>query len=237
LILRALFFQNNAELGKKGIFGQPPRNGFTLIELLVAMALFSMVTLVVALALKVAIDSWERGVEEGETIQLWVAIPALMEKQLRSLITTDPFIKGTEKHLPFCGQKYALSFFTAYAPKGSPYQGLLRTSYRFDEETKILELFEQVITRKEDLDDTFNPLSDDWGEGYKPVSQVPGITGFELAYSDRENPDPENTEHWKETWECISTTRPTGLQMALRFGEDSKVVSRKWYFLLGRDLP
>ena len=237
MILRALFFQNNAELGKKGILGQPPRNGFTLIELLVAMALFSMVTLVVTMALKVAIDSWERGVEEGENIQVRVALPALMEKQLWSMVTTDPFVKGTEKRLPFCGQKHALSFFTAYAPQGSPYQGLLRISYRFDEEAKTLDVFEQVITRKEDLDDAFNPLSDDWRGVLNPVSQVSRITGFKLAYSDRENQDPENTEHWKETWEGISTTRPTGIQMELRLGENSKVVSRKWYFLLGRDLP
>ena len=212
-------------------------SGFTLIELLVAMALFSMVTLVVALALKVAIDSWERGAEEGDNNQLWVAVPALMEKQLRSLVTTDPFVTGTEKHLPFCGQKHALSFFTTYAPQGSPYQGLLRICYRFDEKSKTLELFEQVITRKEDLDDGLNPLADDWREGNSPVSQVSGINGFQLAYSNRENTEPENTDHWKETWECTASTRPAGLEMELRLGDDSKVLSRKWYFQTAQALP
>ena len=58
----------------KGAFFKGHR-GFTLVELLVAMVLLSMVTLVVAMALKLSIESWEHGVEEGEDIQRWVAIP------------------------------------------------------------------------------------------------------------------------------------------------------------------
>ena len=77
------------------------------------MVLVSVVTLVVAIALKLSIETWEGGVEEGENIQLWVTIPSLMTKQLDSLIRLDPFeTTGNGQMMPFCGQKHALSFFT-----------------------------------------------------------------------------------------------------------------------------
>ena len=201
------------------------------------MVLLSMVTLVVAMALKISIASWERGVEEGENIQRWVAIPSLMEKQLGALVKTDPFDNRARKQLPFCGKKHAFSFFTSYAPQGSPWQGLLRISYLFKEEEKILYLFEQVITRKEDLDAEFDPLSDSWRDSLKPLSQVPGITEFNLAYTGQKEPDPQDMDKWQETWKCVSTSSPRGLAMSLQVGGGPGTQARKWYFLLGSTLP
>jgi prepilin-type N-terminal cleavage/methylation domain-containing protein len=220
----------------KGAFFKGLR-GFTLVELLVAMVLLSMVTLVVAMALKLSIESWERGVEEGENIQRWVAIPSLMEKQLGSLVKADPFDNREGKQLPFCGNKHAFSFFTSYAPQGSPWQGLLRISYLFKEEEKALYLFEQVITRKEDLDAEFDPLSNSWGDSLKPLSHVTGITEFRLAYTDQKEPDPKDTGKWKNTWKCVSSSPPRGLAMNLQVGGGPNTQARKWYFLLGSTLP
>ncbi len=217
--------------------GTVNRSGFTLVELLVAMVLLSMVTLVVAMALKIAIESWERGAEEGEDIQLWVAIPALMEKQLRSLVKNDPFKHGAGGLLPFCGQKHGFSFFSSYAPQGSPWQGLLRITYLLNEDEKTLYLFEQAITRKEDLNDKFNPLSDNWGDSLTPVSQVSGITAFNVIYSGSEKQDPQDTDNWDGSWKCLSTSIPSGLGINLQLGEGSKAQARKWYFLLRRTLP
>ena len=146
--------------------------GFTLLELLVAMVLLSTVTLVVAMALKIAIDSWEQGTVEGEALQRCAAIPALLEKQLACLVRKDPFGQISPGLLPFCGQKHGFSFFTSYAPQGSPGQGLLRVTYVFDEEKKTLSLFEKVITRKEDLKEAYNPLSIKWDNSFEPVSRV-----------------------------------------------------------------
>jgi prepilin-type N-terminal cleavage/methylation domain-containing protein len=213
--------------------GSGNKGGFTLIELLVAMALLSMVTLVAAMALKIAIESWERGADEGESIQLWAAIPALMEKHLGSLVKNDPFTDATTRHLPFCGQEHALSFFTAYAPQGSPWQGLLRVTYLFNEEESTLYLFEQVITCKEDLNTEFDPLSDDWANSFTPISQVPGISEFNLTYQEQEKQGAQETDEWKDTWKCASTSLPKGLGISLKVGTDSKAQARKWYFRLG----
>jgi len=148
------------------------------------MVLVSMVTLVVAMALRISIESWEHGVEEGENSQVRVAVPALMGNQLNSLVRTDPFDEAAKKRLlPFCGQAHALSFFTSYAPQGSPWQGLLKITYLFKEEEKTLCLYEQVITREEDLNAGFDPMTGKMDESSRPISQVPGISGFDLTYT------------------------------------------------------
>lgn len=210
------------------------KRGFTLLELLVAIALVSMVTLIVAMALKLAIESWERGCEEGESVQLCVSIPALMGKQLSSLVKAAPFDKTAKTRLlPFCGQGHTLSFFTSYAPQGSPWQGLLRITYLFKEEEETLYLYEQVITNKEDLKKEFDPLSDRREKSLAPISQVRGITDFILTYTDQESLDPQDMDAWKETWECLSTSLPTGLGIRLQAGRSPKAQSGRWFFRLG----
>ena len=212
------------------------KSGFTLIELLVAMVLLSMVTLVVAIALKLAIDSWERGSEEGEDIQLRVAIPSLMTKQLDSLTKTDLFDNPDAKQPLFCGQKHAFTFITSYAPQGSPWQGLLKVTYLFEKEEKTLYLFEQVITKKEDIKDEFNPLSDKWDGAFKPISQVHGITGFDLTYTGQNKQDPQEADDWEETWKETSPSLPTGLGLRLRVGTGPNAEARNFYFRLGNSL-
>lgn len=197
------------------------------------MVLVSMVTLIVAIALKLAIDSWERGEQEGEDVQLLSALPALMERQLRSMVKTDPFHELSEKPLPFCGRQNAVSFFTSYAPQGSPWQGLMRVTYIFEEEEKTLYLYEQVITKKEDLEEEFDPFSDIWDGSLSALSKVTGITEFHLIYSDQERQDPQNAETWKDTWKCISTNLPTGLGLKLRTEGLKPPKTRSWYFRLG----
>ena len=213
------------------------KKGFTLVELLVAMALVSMVTLVVAMALKLAIEAWERGVEEGEDVQIMVAIPAILEKQLKSIVRTTSFGATKRNHnLPFYGWDHALSFFTSYAPQGSPWQGLLRVTYLFDEREETLFLFEQVITREEDLKEELNPLSEKWDNATEPISQVPGITVFRLTYTDRIDMDPDDMDQWKETWGPDSRTSLIGLGLHLQVGEDADEQSRKWYFQVGGEM-
>lgn len=213
------------------------RGGFTLIELLVAMALLSMVTLVIALALRLSIDSWERGNREGEGVQASAVIPSLMEKQLGCLVKDYPFENRFKSRLPFCGKKQGLSFFTSYAPQGSPLQGLLRVAYVFNEDEQTLCLFEQAITREEHLDDEFDPLSDDWNNGSTPIGRVEGIRDFSLTYTDDDKRNPLDTDKWKGSWKCVSASLPTAVGVSLQVGSDSKSQVRKWVFPLGDLLP
>jgi prepilin-type N-terminal cleavage/methylation domain-containing protein len=204
--------------------------GFTLLELLVAMVLVSAVTLIVGVALKLGIGAWERGVKEGETAQLCAAIPSLLGKQIRSLVKVDPFQAGGKRALPFCGQAHDLSFFTSYAPQGSSLQGLLRVTYVFDEDEKTLSIYEQVVTRKEDLKEELNPLSDVWNKSFDPVSLAPNVVAFDLRYTANKNPDPKEESQWKEQWDCRSTTRPAGVMVRFQVGKDEKAKSFTWFF-------
>ena len=210
---------------------QNRQKGFTLLEILVAMLLVSMVTLIAAMALRLTVRAWERSVEEGDDHQLQTVLPALIEKQLNSLVKIDPFAPGRGKPLPFCGLEHAFSFFTQYAPQGSPWQGLLRVTYRFDDEQDTLFIYEQVITRKEDLNDEFHPLSDLWNRQLAPIGRAAGVKRFQLAYSNNIKILSEASENWKDTWECDSKSQPALLKMLLK--TESGTNDRLWYFTVG----
>ncbi len=205
--------------------------GYTFLEVLVSLVLLSIVTLVISIALKLAIDSWSRGAEEGEDTQLRMAIPAIMEKQLRSLVKINPFDPpGKNQLLPLCGRPNAVSFFTTYAPQASPWQGLLRVAYVFDKEEKSLYLYEQVITEKEDLRAALDPLSDGWDGSLAPVSKVSGITEYRLFYFDQKMQDLEDAGTRTETWKTGSKSLPAILGVKLQVGTGPQAKKSSWYF-------
>lgn len=114
-------------------------SGFTLIEVLVSMVLVSMVTLIMAVSLRINLQAWERGVQEGEKLHVKVVLPALMERQLRSLVTTASFAGwagfssnlGRGEKLKFIKNDNLFSFYTLYTPQGTPAQGLIRVAYTY----------------------------------------------------------------------------------------------------------
>ena len=187
--------------------------GFTLIEVVVAMVLVSMLTLILALAFRMTLQTWERGNREAEALQLKVVLPTLVARQLLMVVTQTSFVvtpeapsTGTTKAptgsvtptrrtitpggstpLDFVGQKEHLSFFTHYSPQGTPAQGLLRVSYRYDPDRKTLEIYEQVIGGPADLEKSdalgqSKPKTRD-GED-QPVTVIPNVLHFSLSFSD-----------------------------------------------------
>ncbi|MBF0228205.1 MAG: prepilin-type N-terminal cleavage/methylation domain-containing protein [Desulfamplus sp.] len=67
---------------------KPDNSGFTLIEVIVAMVLVSMITLIMAFALKINLDAWERGNSEGDKFQIGVVLPNMLERQLRYIVSS-----------------------------------------------------------------------------------------------------------------------------------------------------
>ena len=210
------------------------KGGFTLLEVLVAMLLLSMVTLVAGMALRLAMGAWERGVEEGEDPQLLTAVPALMEKQLNSIVKTSGLATGGGKGvLPFCGLESALSFLTSYAPQGSPWQGLLRVTYRFDEQRDTLFIYEQVITRKEDLKDELNPLSEQWNQEFDPIGQAAGIKRLQFSYTDQKKTIPDESDKWRDKWACSTVSHPTLIEMRMNTNTKDHKNDKIWYLPVG----
>jgi prepilin-type N-terminal cleavage/methylation domain-containing protein len=216
----------------KGWTTAPGGNGFTLLEILVALILVSMVTLTVALAFKIGVGAWERGVKEGEDPQVRMIIPLLIQRQATAAVGTNVF-SGAVLPLPFCGQQGSFSFFTAYAPEGSPRQGLMRVSYVFNKEEQTLLLYEQTITRRDDVKEESNPVSEDWDEKMAPISETKGITVFELRYAAAAEEGLKKEPEWKETWDCKETQWPEMVQLRFQAGEGPRAHAGVWIFRMG----
>ncbi len=183
--------------------GRDGAAGFTMVELLVAMVLISMVTLAASMAMRLTINAWERGREEGETPQVVAALPVLLGNQLAALVEKAPVSTAKGKDaLDFCGEERGLSFFTTHAPRGSVLQGLLRVSWVFDEESGELLIYQQRIGGKDDLKEEFNPLGNQWNEGGEPVGRVTGIGAFSVAYSKKTTFDLSDRDEWEKKWKC-----------------------------------
>jgi prepilin-type N-terminal cleavage/methylation domain-containing protein len=210
----------------------PGGNGFTLLEILVALILVSMVTLTVALAFKIGVGAWERGVKEGEDPQVRMIIPLLIQRQTTAAVRTNEF-NGAVLPLPFCGQPGSFSFFTTYAPEGSPRQGLMRVSYVFNKEEQTLLLYAQTITRRDDVKDESNPVSENWDEKMTPISETNGITDFELRYAAAVEQGLKKEPDWKETWDCDATQWPEMIQLRFQAGEGPRAHAGVWMFRMG----
>ncbi len=176
------------------------------------MVLVSMLTLILAVAFRMTLQTWERGNREAEALQLKVVLPRLMARQLLMVVTqtalggtpaapsssTTQTLTGNEipnrrtitpgsTTLDFVGQKDRLSFFTHYSPQGTPAQGLLRIAYRYDPEGKTLEIYEQVIGGPADLEAS-ESLGDSKSKkrngAHQPVTVIPNVLDFSLSFSD-----------------------------------------------------
>ncbi|MBF0203522.1 MAG: type II secretion system protein, partial [Desulfamplus sp.] len=71
-------------------------SGFTLIEVIVSMILVSMITLIMAFALRVNLQAWERGINEGDKAQIEVVLPNMLERQLRFIATNALLSNGSQ---------------------------------------------------------------------------------------------------------------------------------------------
>ena len=196
--------------------------GYTLLEIMVAMVLVSTVTLIATMALRLSMNAWERGRQEGEVGALRVTLPLLLEHQLTSLVDQASF--PAKKQLPFDGQDQGLSFFTTYAPRGAAAGGVKRVTYRYDKEQKILWIYLQVITRAEQLKAEYDPMSTEWNRELEPVSQLTGIDSLSFEYNSRPRPVFDEDDYWQEK----STRIPTGIRLQLTRGGRTK--AETWFF-------
>jgi prepilin-type N-terminal cleavage/methylation domain-containing protein len=222
----------SAALKRASVFS----SGFTLLELLIAMALVALVTLIAATAFRVTVQAWERVSEEGESRQIQSALPVLLEKQLEARVSTRMFGKETvNPDSYFCGGENSLSFLTAYAPQGSPLQGVQQVQYLFDAGRKTLLVYLKSVTRLDDLGDATDGFQSKKTEEGFPVSQIHGITDFRLLYTDEPLFDTNDLKQWQTDWQCgmESVAVPSGLMLEMTIGEGSRARSLKWFYRIG----
>jgi len=207
------------------------KRGFTLVELMVTIALVAMVVLILSMALRLAIGAWEKGQRDGEGSLGGLSLARVMEKQLDSVILdSDVPARARKGHLGFCGDKDSVSFFSSFAPMGSPFQGVLRVTYIYDEESKTVSLYEQVVTRADDFKEGSNPMAEGWDGQIRPVSRIGGIVTFQLSYSGTDKINGQDQDQWKDRWECNWPLPPKAIRLVLGTSEENKREVYTWYF-------
>jgi len=247
---------------KPAPFRRQKRNnsGFTLLEVIIAIVLTAAVTLIGAMALRLAVQAGERTGAEGESRQVVTALTALLRRQLAGYMplpgqtaglsgSTGMPMTGTGvksisaesiSETSFCGAETELTFFTSHALQGSHLQGMQRVTYIYNEETRILTIHDQIVTRRDDLDETLDPFSENFDETILPVSTIGDVDAFYLAYANEEYPDPGDPDYWELEWPCDGAMTELGMEipvmvaLELTVGTGKGRISGKWLFPVGR---
>jgi len=209
--------------------------GFTLLELLVAMLMVSMVTVIIAQALKLSINAWERAQREGDTFQERTLIPFLLRKQLDSVIREKRFVKGqAPKKFKFRGRENGLSFFTSYTPMAGNLSGLFRITYLHDREKKVLFLYQQLILKPADIKENLCPLSDAWNGSLEPSGQIMGVTRFVLHYGGQKSAPGADADSLKTIWKSEKKPYPDSIFLDLQtIGSGEVAGQESWHFHVG----
>lgn len=222
-----------------------PTDGFTLLEVLVALLLMAVVTLIAAMALRLAVDASERISDEGDSRQVLAVLPEVLGLQLAAVRTvsgttvqqppaavTDTIAKAVGAGLAsseetafsvFTGTDRYLSFLTTFSRQGSAFQGLTWVQYVYDETTQTLVVYQQTVTKIDEITGVGTSESKRTRkarQSFSPelVAKIEQVTRFELTYS--EDPEAELTDasSWEREW------RSTDPLSAIDIGFPAKVV-------------
>ena len=206
-------------------------NGFTLLELLVAMLLISLVTLIAAQSMRLALNAWQRSADEEDKRYILGAVPRLLENQLTCLVRRAPLQKmGIDNPLTFFGEDNAFSFYTNFSPQGSPYQGLMRVAYVYNKEKKELAIMERIILGPEDAKNDNDPVNGEITDENKALTRISGVTQFSPKYSGEKKTDPFNLDGFSNFWERSYTKYPKAMSVELEI-EGHRAV--RWVFRIG----
>lgn len=199
------------------------------MEVLVAMMLMSMVTVVAALGLRLAVNAWERGEREGDSKQILMTVPSLLENQLELIRTQAAFGEKGTKKLQFCGGERMIGFFTTFSRQSSPFKGLFFVCYLYDEQEKKLEFYQQIVTRfEEPFKESFR-LDQSFLSKLEPVGTIEGVTEMSFGYAPKESEELYTDDSaFENEWKCDAGSLPfmVFLQMQVENGAEGK-----WFFV------
>lgn len=232
------------------------------------MLLMSLVTLAAGLALRLGVDAHQRIESEGDSRQVLAVLPDVLGKQL-AMVRIGPKLQTTAANTTaaaggadksatvvdsadsrsnplyaFCGDGRSLSFLTAYARQGSPYQGITSVQYVYDETNRRLSVYQQIITKIEDVDGdgkTVSKRSRKKLQTFEPelVSEIENVSTFRLSYAEDPEADPADDGGWIAVWECadaisqVDTAFPGQVALTLEVGAGKGKRGGEWIFPVG----
>ena len=177
--------------------------GFSLIEVLVALALFSLLFLVLSDGLSLGVRALDRIEVAADRLEIRRSLDATLRRELETL---HPGAGGTgeQARIAFDGEATAMSFLSL-GPPGAP--GLARLRLRFESGPQgrrlMLERFPAFGSTQAPIESTI--LSDQ-------------VQGFALAYYGVLSPDP--TPRWYQTWR-EAPALPELIRVTLTLGHGS----------------
>jgi prepilin-type N-terminal cleavage/methylation domain-containing protein len=201
---------------------RPGHQGFTLLELLVAMLMVSMITVIISVAFRLGINSWDRAQREGDSFQARTVIPSLLKKQFAAMTREKQFAAGQGAvKLPFIGTRNSVSFFTTYTAMSGSQKGLLRVTYQYDQDNRTLTFFQQLVLTLDDLQDTHLPLSEQWDGELVPSGSIQGVTHFQVRYSQKPPGDWDDPETMATGWLVKKPEEyPTAIRVEFNVGNE-----------------
>ncbi len=131
----------------------------------------------------------------------------------------------------FHGEENEVSFVTTHVPLGSQAGGLFKVVYRFDERGKKLIYAQKVITRPEDLKESFpdsidpedkeDLMEQGWG-----LSIIDGIDSLAFTYQGTLQNE-SAPEDWQDGWNKKGKV-PEAVAMGLAFPDDGEEPATTW---------
>lgn len=210
--------------------------GFTLMEILVAMALTSLLVLVMALAFRSGLDAWRRLGEDPNRQEILTSLSAALERDLDFVATLRPFSSGVGgRSLPLCGTSKALAFWTRYAPEGSPLQGVHLVAYIYDAANKEVLVYRLKPPFDIDLAAETRAILQGLEPALAPVGRVPHVDLFELEYEvPSENQTEDQGAVWAGDWACEGRDDlPRRVRLHLGVSHGTRTLARTSTFVIG----
>ena len=174
--------------------------GFTLLELIIALTILTLVTLIVASGLRIAIKAWDKGEFETEETQRLRILSGMFSYQLKSAY---PYKIKTEdgENIVFMGTKNSLLFVTTVADREMG--GLKWVKYTYKEGNLF---YNEGILPDKELEKT----TEDDGEIIDTE-----INKMEFEYLDQEG-------EWKDSWEDEESL-PQAVRVSIGYFQPFKV--------------
>lgn len=156
------------------------KSGFTLLELILAIAILSIITLIIGSGFRLGINAWEKGESEATETQRLRVLSGMMTQQLKSAYPYRMEIEGKVVEI-FRGSPNSILFVTSLAD--SPYGGFKWVRYVYED--GILKYKEGILPDKS----LFERLSGD----EEIIESGIGDVRFTFLSSDG--------KEWKDSWE------------------------------------
>ena len=170
------------------------RNPFTLVEIVVAMAIMTVVALIIGSASAIFYNSYRRSVQSGERLREYLAIDRVCDTGIRNMVPFRWRDSNNESRFVFSGETERLLFTALRRADGDTPGGLIFIRLSLEENDLIAEYsFYPRLPWAEEEDDA------EIGEFRREVL-ARNVSSISFLYAEESGEDDHSLE-WLEVWD------------------------------------